>query len=663
MMPPLLPPVAPAAPAWAQATDYASMAPAPAPANTVAHTPSVHADLSATVEMPVAVVAAPAISVERPVFVPARSASAPRRVGLGRFSGPLLRRSASPRAADLLPPAAELTRIEDIRRPFRRPMTVLVANPKGGSGKTPLTLMLAGTLALMRGGHVLAWDNNEARGGLADRANPRAAGEGHGLTVRHLLNDLPMFESHTAGMGELAGYLRPQDELFDVLASDDDPAALRQIRAADFTRLHAVLRRYYRILILDSGNNVRSEAWQSAAAEADCLVLASNYDPDSIAAADWTLEHLDAIGRSDLVDRAVAVLTASSGRPDPLAQADAQARFARTAAVIEIAHDPTMCAGGRVGRSVVSEATTKAVITAARAVVEQLCAVDVPAEKPNGLPAEDVSPAFERAADEAIAMIESTCRVSTNPAPTVSVATVAPATPAKLAKPSLSLVEAPTVQFPKTSGAKVVAATTAAPRATASVSTRKSPVTKAPASKAPAVKDAAPKAPAANATAVKAPAPKTPVAKATAPKVTAARKPAAKAAVAETAPEPATTRTRRTRTEPSATHPTLEDLVAQAAILGAAVEEIVSAGAGTAQVTGRQKNVDTVIAPRSAKEPKSTRRIAKPRTDAPVSDTPPVTDAPVTGAAPSGEVVSADVPLLRAVTTAAGLPAAVGRRS
>jgi hypothetical protein len=64
---------------------------------------------------------------------------------------------------------------------------------------------------------------------------------------------------------------------------------------------------------------------------------------------------------------------------------------------------------------------------------------------------------------------------------------------------------------------------------------------------------------------------------------------------------------------------------------------------------------------RAATAPKNTRRIAKPRTDAPVPDTPPVTDAPVTGAGESDEAVSIDVPLLFPAVTAAGLPGTTQR--
>ncbi|HEX3827811.1 MAG TPA: hypothetical protein VHV82_11115 [Sporichthyaceae bacterium] len=300
------------------------------------------------------------------------------RSGLGRLT------LASQRTLEKLglaaPVEVDLTVEQDVRRPFRRPMTVLVANPKGGSGKTAITLLMAGTLGSIRGGNVLAWDNHDARGGLVDRANPRGAPDADGRTVRDLLVELETFESHAAGIGELAGYLRPQDESFDVLASDEDPGSMLQISAEDFLRLHAVLRRHYRLLVIESGNNARSDAWQAALSMADCLVLASTYEPDSVAAASWTLDHVAAVGREDLLGRCVTVLTAASGRPDPARRTAALTAFAQTAAVVELPHEKALRGGERIKRASMSQPTITAMTKAVYAVFEQLHAAERPSE-------------------------------------------------------------------------------------------------------------------------------------------------------------------------------------------------------------------------------------------------------------------------------------------
>ena len=50
-----------------------------------------------------------------------------------------------------LPPSKaeqrELAQLDAVRSQFARPVTIMVANPKGGTGKTPISLLLAGSSA------------------------------------------------------------------------------------------------------------------------------------------------------------------------------------------------------------------------------------------------------------------------------------------------------------------------------------------------------------------------------------------------------------------------------------------------------------------------------------------------------------------------------------
>ena len=47
---------------------------------------------------------------------------------------------------------------------YGRPVTIVVADPRGGSGKTTTSLLLAGAFGTARGGGVLALENHELRG-------------------------------------------------------------------------------------------------------------------------------------------------------------------------------------------------------------------------------------------------------------------------------------------------------------------------------------------------------------------------------------------------------------------------------------------------------------------------------------------------------------------
>ena len=87
---------------------------------------------------------------------------------------------------------------------FGRPVSFVVANPKGGAGKTRVTLSLGGALGVARGGGVLAWDNNELRGTM------NLCSEHHGstATVRDFLQAVPHLVPEQVRRGDLSGYVR-----------------------------------------------------------------------------------------------------------------------------------------------------------------------------------------------------------------------------------------------------------------------------------------------------------------------------------------------------------------------------------------------------------------------------------------------------------------------
>ena len=61
-----------------------------------------------------------------------------------------------------------------IQRDFDGPRTIAFINPKGGAAKTTGVLAAGYTFGTVRGGGVIAWDNNETRGTLGIRG-PGAA--------------------------------------------------------------------------------------------------------------------------------------------------------------------------------------------------------------------------------------------------------------------------------------------------------------------------------------------------------------------------------------------------------------------------------------------------------------------------------------------------------
>ncbi|MFI5933725.1 cobalamin biosynthesis protein CobQ [Actinoplanes sp. NPDC051494] len=261
--------------------------------------------------------------------------------------------------------------VQSVQRSLRGPKTVVVVNPKGGAHKTTATLLLSATFGVHRGGYVLAWDNNETRGTLGWRAAPAR----HVNTAVDLLGDLDRFdEVRSARVGDLDNYVRSQgDAQFDVLASDEDAASAASIDADAFKRLHRTLSRFYRILCIDTGNNMRASNWQAAIDAADQLVIVSTIREDTSQSAAWLADALRATGRETLVENAVTVLAAPTRTPDTALRDRLHRHFGKlTRAVLEVPHDPALVAGGPVAFDALTPTSRTAWLQVTAAVADGL---------------------------------------------------------------------------------------------------------------------------------------------------------------------------------------------------------------------------------------------------------------------------------------------------
>ncbi len=260
---------------------------------------------------------------------------------------------------------------------FRRPVTIVVANPKGGSGKTPTTLLLAGALGQARGGGVVAWDNNELRGNMHLRTHDTNARS----TVTDMLQAMQMLTQPDARLGDVAAYLRHQVAgQYDVLTSATTTYA--QIEAKDFDQIHRLLSRFYKVLVIDTGNNEGSSNWREAMKAADALVIPIKWKSLSCAAAVQMLEELDNQGpeAQRLIRR--AVIAVSNGPGDVNKEVEKQLRpyfESRAAAVIDIPTDMHIAAEGPLDHSALQPATRRAGLELAARVSEQVTiALNVP---------------------------------------------------------------------------------------------------------------------------------------------------------------------------------------------------------------------------------------------------------------------------------------------
>ena len=263
----------------------------------------------------------------------------------------------------------------DIQRSFSRPMTIVVVQPKGGAGKTPATIGLASALGAHRGGYVVGWDDNETRGTLAVRVDNA---DHQTTTVWDLLRDLPSFERNDARVGDMSHYVRGQGAAqFDALVSDDSPGNMAQIGEGEFHRIHAVLQRFYRQIVIDTGNNVRSPNWQAAVNAADQIVIVSTYSRDVGYSGSWVLDHLIETGRAELAASAITVLSAADPRQDMTVRSELIDHFRqRTRTVVEIPYDPLIALGGPIEWTRLKPETRRAWTHAGAAVVNALAAQD-----------------------------------------------------------------------------------------------------------------------------------------------------------------------------------------------------------------------------------------------------------------------------------------------
>lgn len=219
------------------------------------------------------------------------------------------------------PGAQELERratLASIRRVYPRPVTVTIAQPAGGSGKTSTTVALASTIGNTADHVVLAMDNNETMGTLGVRTRSN----GSKLTVIDLLHALETLKSERTRSGDVQYFTRPQgDNRFGVLASDEDPDRMQMLTRQTFTELLEVVQRFWNVIVLDTGNNTRAENWLAGIEVTDQLLFPVELNDKSVVSVLRTIEQLQAMSKltgndhyANLCRHAVVVLSPGSHR-------------------------------------------------------------------------------------------------------------------------------------------------------------------------------------------------------------------------------------------------------------------------------------------------------------------------------------------------------------
>lgn len=278
------------------------------------------------------------------------------------------------------PSEEELTEREDIRTVSQHwpgPRTIAVVNRKGGANKTPTVVMLSAILARYSGAATVAWDNNESQGTLGWRTEKGA----HDRSVLDLIDASPELLSPSTNAADIAKFVHHQtSDKFDVLRSDENEEGDHEVTAEEVDIAHQVLTRYYRLVVMDSGNTARAANWRRMIDHTNQLVVPVTAIEDRAEAARLTLQTLESRGGRDaeLARKAVVIVSESTDakrsmsgdalkRAKDEAQriADGFAPFVR--AVVRIPYDPALV-NGPIRYEALQHATQRAWLAAAAGV-------------------------------------------------------------------------------------------------------------------------------------------------------------------------------------------------------------------------------------------------------------------------------------------------------
>lgn len=265
---------------------------------------------------------------------------------------------------------AERADIHAVSQHWPGPRTIAVVNRKGGANKTPTVAALSAVFARFGGGGVLAWDNNENQGTLGWRTEQGP----HSSSVLDLLRDKEQLLSPLAHNALLAHYVHHQTEdKYDVLRSDENDEGDHEISADEVDAVHSVAAKYYRMIIMDSGNTARAANWRAMIAHTNQLVIPTTTMEDRAEAAKLTLQTLAARDEhsAKLAENAVVIISQWKTEDTDEARRIAAGFAPLVRAVVTVPYDPALKAG-RIRHNALKPATQRAWLAAAAAVAKGL---------------------------------------------------------------------------------------------------------------------------------------------------------------------------------------------------------------------------------------------------------------------------------------------------
>ncbi|MCA4135480.1 AAA family ATPase [Arthrobacter sp. M4] len=238
---------------------------------------------------------------------------------------------------------AERTDIQLVSQHWPGPRTIAVVNGRGGVGKSMTTIGLSATFARYGGSGVLAEDNNQTRGTLGWRTEKGP----HDASLLDLLPQIDRLLAPSAQAADLAHYVHHQTrDKYDVLRSRPELLASDQRFDADTVdAVHAVATKYYRLILIDSGNDESDAMWLRMIHHADQIVVPTTTRRDSAESAALLLDALHERGGdyAKLAENAVVVVSQENPAVKPSVVAEIAEGFKDLAReVVTVPFDPAM---------------------------------------------------------------------------------------------------------------------------------------------------------------------------------------------------------------------------------------------------------------------------------------------------------------------------------
>ncbi|WP_285035143.1 chromosome partitioning protein ParA [Plantibacter sp. ME-Dv--P-095] len=259
---------------------------------------------------------------------------------------------------------AERDDVNAVSRHFPRRRTIAVANQKGGANKTPTVVNLSSVFARYGGGGVAAWDNNETMGTLGWRTEHG----GHDSTVLDLLAAAGDLLSPGAERADLSRFVHHQPgDKYEVLRSAADGEHV--VTADEVDLVHRVLAKYYRLIVMDSGNSAGAPNWRRMVDLTDQLVIPTTTVEDKKEGARLTLTAVSRVSErgAELARNAVVIVSEAEAKDTSIANAYAEDFRPYVRDVVVVPFDPAL-KNGVIRHDALRSNTQRAWLAAAAAV-------------------------------------------------------------------------------------------------------------------------------------------------------------------------------------------------------------------------------------------------------------------------------------------------------